>query len=148
MRAWGRCQNAGVPWIGRICAARPCRWWLLCLLLCCASTSARAQDRDPWFGRDKLLHFSLSAGIAGGAYALSVPLLEQPWQRALLAAAVDLSLGAAKELYDATGHGDPSLRDFTWDVLGCAVGVGVALLLDYAFRSPAQGPPDRALLRF
>ena len=125
-------------------------WFLLCSVrLCTCTCSVRAQSDDPWLGRDKLLHFSLELGITGAAYALSVPLVEPAWQRALLAAGVGLSVGVAKELYDATGHGDPSLRDLSWDVLGCAAGVGVALLIDLCLREPARAPPGHAvLLRF
>jgi putative lipoprotein len=104
------------------------------LLVACQASTARADAADPWFARDKALHFSLSAGVAGGSYAGSVLLVDSPWQRSALAAGFTLSLGAAKELYDATGHGDPSWRDFTWDVLGCALGITVALLIDVLLR--------------
>ena len=93
---------------------------------------ARAADPDPWFGPDKALHFGFSAGLAAGGYGVSALVLDKPWQRAVAGASFSLTLGAGKELYDLTGHGDPSWRDFTWDVIGTAVGVGVALLIDAA----------------
>ena len=123
-----------------------CRSWLLACVLSVAASGVRAQSDDPWLGRDKLLHFSVSLGITAATYTASVPLFERPWQRALLAVGVGLSLGVAKELYDATGHGDPSWRDLTWDVLGCAAGVGLALLVDVSLRRSPRAPPARALL--
>jgi putative lipoprotein len=111
----------------------------LCVACCMTTLQARARaDDDPWLGPDKALHFGLSTALASGSYAASALVLDPPWQRALVAAGFTLSLGAGKELYDATGHGDPSWRDFTWDVLGCAVGLGVALLIDLVLRSPPR----------
>jgi len=49
-------------------------------------------------------------------------------------------LGGGKELWDLTGHGDPSWRDFTWDVLGTAVGVALAASVD-ALLSRGKGTP-------
>jgi hypothetical protein len=37
---------------------------------------------------------------------------------------------ALKEGIDATGSGDPSWKDFTWDVIGAAVGLAVAWGVD------------------
>lgn len=99
------------------------------------ANTARAADPDPWFGPDKALHFGISAGLAGGGYALSSLVLERPWQRAVAGAGFSLTLGAGKELYDLSGHGDASWKDFTWDVAGTAVGVGIALLVDAAIMS-------------
>jgi putative lipoprotein len=120
-------------------------WLLLGATLCLASSPACARDRDPWFGSDKALHFGLSAGLAAGSYAALTLVMDAPWQRALLAAGFTMSLGAAKELYDATGHGDPSLRDFTWDVIGCALGLAIAYAFDLLLRPRAQAPPGAAL---
>ena len=107
----------------------------LALLVTGLSSNARAADPDPWFGPDKALHFGISAGLAGGGYALSALVLEKPWQRAVTGAGFSLLLGAGKELYDLSGHGDASWKDFTWDVAGTAVGVGIALLVDAAITS-------------
>jgi putative lipoprotein len=94
---------------------------------------ARAADPDPWWGRDKALHFSLSIGLGSGGYAGSALWVPERWQRAASGAGFSLSLGAGKELFDLAGYGDPSWRDFTWDVAGTALGVGAAYLLDLAF---------------
>jgi putative lipoprotein len=116
---------------------------VMTMALCVASWLSALQvraadDADPWLGPDKALHFGVSTVLASGSYAGAALLLDPPWQRALVAAGFTLSVGAGKELYDATGHGDASWRDFTWDAIGCAVGVGVALLIDWALRPPPR----------
>ncbi|HVU05103.1 MAG TPA: hypothetical protein VHE30_25310 [Polyangiaceae bacterium] len=96
-------------------------------------------EEDRWFGSDKALHFGVSAGLGAGGYAASALFLEPRYARVLAGSAFSLTLGAGKELYDLSGHGDPSWKDFTWDVVGTAVGVGVALLVDLAV-SPKDAP--------
>jgi putative lipoprotein len=109
-----------------------------------SARAARADDPDPWFGADKALHFGLSAALAGTGYGVSSLFLDQPATRALAGAGFSLTLGAGKELYDLAGHGDPSWRDFTWDVAGTAVGVGVALLVDALLSKDARAEPSGA----
>lgn len=109
---------------------------LVCPLLC--GWAAGAQAQDDWLGRDKALHFSVSAGLAGASYGVGSLVLEERWQRALLAGSVSLSAGLAKEAYDWAGPGHASGRDLVWDLLGCLVGVGVAWLVDLAL---SDGPP-------
>jgi putative lipoprotein len=104
---------------------------------------ASASDADPWFGPDKALHFSLSVALAAGGYAASSAFLDTRGERALAGGTFSLTLGAGKELWDLSGHGDPSWRDFTWDVLGTAVGVALAAGID-ALAQPKQ---DRPALR-
>ena len=94
------------------------------------AVSARAADEDPWWGRDKALHFGVSAGLGASGYALSSLAFESRLERAAGGAAFSLTLGAGKELYDLSGGGDASWKDFTWDVAGTSVGVGLALLVD------------------
>jgi len=94
---------------------------------------------DEWWGRDKALHFTLSIGLSSGAYALSAPFTERREYRVITAAGASLAIGAAKEGYDAFGYGDPSWRDFAWDVAGTAVGVMIA----YAVDSILADPPHR-----
>jgi putative lipoprotein len=103
---------------------------LLALFLCQQARPARAQDDDPWLGHDKVLHFSVSIALGAGGYGGAALLVKPRWQRALLGGAVAVSVGGAKELYDLAGHGDPSWRDFTWDLAGSAVGVGLGYLID------------------
>ncbi len=91
-------------------------------------------------------------GLAAGGYGASALLLEPRWQRAVAGGTFSLALGGGKELYDLSGHGDPSLKDFTWDVVGTAVGLGVALLVDAALSSdspkPAPSRTARMAIRF
>lgn len=82
---------------------------------------------DPWFGPDKRLHLAASAGIAFGGDALGERYLDSELGGLAVGAGLALGAGAAKEGWDALGHGDPSWRDFTWDVIGAAVGLGLAV---------------------
>jgi putative lipoprotein len=91
---------------------------------------ARASEEDPWWGRDKALHFGVSAGLGASGYAVSSLVLDSRLERAAAGAAFSLTLGAGKELYDLTGGGNASWKDLTWDVAGTSVGVGLALLVD------------------
>ncbi|HEX4341042.1 MAG TPA: hypothetical protein VH062_34270 [Polyangiaceae bacterium] len=103
-------------------------------------STAHAADPDPWLGQDKAIHFGVSAALAASAYGVSSLFLDRPWQRSVAGASFSLTLGAGKELYDLSGHGDPSWKDFTWDVAGTAVGVGIALLIDAAVSSTSARP--------
>jgi putative lipoprotein len=105
-----------------------CAPLVLFFSLVCAS--AAASDPDPWFGPDKALHFGVSAALAAGGYAASSAWLDTRGERALAGGAFSLSLGAGKELWDLSGHGDPSWRDFTWDVIGTAAGLALAVAVD------------------
>jgi len=101
-----------------------------------ASSLARAQstDPDPWWGRDKALHFGVAGAIAGIGYGVGTEIFDHRWQCALLGGGLAVGAGAAKELMDMTGVGDPSWKDFTWDVIGAVVGLGVAAAIDALVR--------------
>ena len=101
---------------------------------CIVMSHARVRAEDSWLSVDKGKHFGASALLATGGYAASMLVVSPPWQRAAIGGAFALTLGTAKEIYDATGQGDPSLRDLTWDLVGCVFGAGVSLLIDYALR--------------
>ncbi|MFL5354969.1 YfiM family protein [Archangium sp.] len=112
---------------------------LLCLSLL-APLSARGEvteipSRDDWFGPDKALHFSVSAGLAGVGYAGGALLFEAPEARWLTGAGVALGAGVAKELYDAGRGSFFSAKDLTWDVLGTATGLGLSWAVDRLFFS-------------
>lgn len=112
---------------------------LLCLSLL-APLSARGEvseipSRDDWFGRDKALHYSVSAGLAGAGYASGALLFEAPEGRWLTGAGVALGAGVAKELYDAGRGSFFSTKDLTWDVLGTATGLGLSWAVDRLFFS-------------
>jgi putative lipoprotein len=107
--------------------------------------TAAASDADPWFGRDKALHFGVSVALSAGGYAASSLVLDTRAERALAGSAFSLTLGASKELWDLSGHGDPSWRDFTWDVIGTGVGVALALAGDALLHSkPSAGVQSSA----
>lgn len=107
------------------------------------SAPVAAEESDPWWGRDKALHFGVSAGLAAGGYATSSLVLDERWQRASAGAGFSITLGAGKELYDAAGYGHPSAKDFAWDIAGAAVGTAIALLVDVLL-APKRSEPARA----
>ncbi|MEP7122712.1 MAG: hypothetical protein ABJE95_17440 [Byssovorax sp.] len=112
------------------------------LLLAPSSAHAAppAPALDPWFGPDKALHFTLSSVIAAGGYGMTSLFSDRLATRIAFGAGLGVTVGAAKELWDLSGHGDPSWKDFTWDVLGTAVGVGIAITFDLAMRGPERAP--------
>ena len=95
-----------------------------------ARQPAQAADPDPWFGRDKAMHFSVSLALAGIGYADSTALTKRTSIRVVSGAAFALSAGIAKELADRYDGGDASWRDLTWDAVGTATGTLVAWLVD------------------
>jgi putative lipoprotein len=97
------------------------------------SSAAWAQDADPWFARDKALHFDVSAGIAAAGYGVSAGwLVDARWKALVIGGGVALAAGAGKELLDATHvlGGDPSWKDFTWDLIGTVAGLAIAWGVD------------------
>jgi len=121
-----------------------------CILL--LPSRVEAQAEDPWFGQDKLLHFSASAALAMGGYGLGLALFDCEEPRLLLGGGIALGAGIAKELYDLGGAGHASFRDLAWDVLGTAVGLLLSWAFDYLFlprgcdEEPAPAPPGSSLL--
>lgn len=107
------------------------------------SAEARASDPDPFWGRDKALHFGVSVGLSAGGYALGALVWDKPWQRALGGAAFSLAAGVAKELWDLSGHGDPSWKDLAWDCIGTGVGVSGALAVDVLVMPHSKSGPAR-----
>jgi putative lipoprotein len=98
------------------------------------SSSARAQDADPWFARDKALHFDVSAGIAAAAYGISAGWIvpDARWKALAIGGGVALAAGVGKEIVDATHvfGGNPSWKDLTWDVVGTVAGLAIAWGMD------------------
>lgn len=84
--------------------------------------AALADDR---IGPDKRLHafYGMAAGI--GAFDVAAAFDAPPWACAVSAAGAALALGAGKELWDARGYGDPSLRDAVWTVAPALIVGGV-----------------------
>jgi len=114
----------------------------LCAFLVLIGLPKTARAEDEWFGSDKALHFGVSVALSGGGYAAASLVWDKKWERATAGAAFSLTLGAGKELYDLSGHGDASWKDFTWDVIGTAVGTGIALLVDVAISGSSHVEPS------
>ncbi len=110
------------------------------LLLAPAPALAAPPDPDPWFGPDKALHFTVSSLVAGGGYGMTSIFSDRVATRIVFGAGLGLVVGAGKEFWDLSGHGDPSWKDFAWDVIGTAFGVGIAVTIDLATRGPARAP--------
>jgi putative lipoprotein len=102
---------------------------------------AEASDPDPWFGRDKALHFGVSGLIASGSYAVSAAIFDARGHALLTAGGVSLAAGAGKELLDWAGYGDPSWKDFAADVAGTLVGLAVAWSVDLLVRGTGSDHP-------
>jgi putative lipoprotein len=96
-------------------------------------------DPDPWWGPDKALHFGATAVVAAGGYAGGALVFDDYLRAAALGSGLALGAGIAKEMLDLAGLGHPSWRDFTWDVIGVAAGIGVALSIHLAAHEPS-GP--------
>jgi putative lipoprotein len=131
----------------------PLRALVLAMAVACAlaAGSARAQtaDPDPWFGKDKALHFAGSVGLASVIYASAATELDARWPPLVIAGGATIAIGGGKELFDMGGRGDPSWRDFTWDVIGTIVGLGLAWGIDLLVRGvsdrhPLFGAPHEA----
>jgi len=91
---------------------------------------AVAAEEDPWFGRDKALHFGASLALSGAGYAGASAVTARTTGRLAAGAGLAMSAGIAKEVYDRYAGGDPSWRDLTWDVLGTTTGLLTAWLID------------------
>lgn len=123
--------------------------FVLTTLTLTLSSPAWGQDADPWLSRDKALHFDVSAGIAAAGYGVSAGwLVDARWKALAIGGGVALAAGAGKELLDATHvlGGDPSWKDFTWDVIGTLAGLAIAwgvdlLLGGVSARQPLLGSP-------
>jgi putative lipoprotein len=107
------------------------------------AVAAGSADADPWFGRDKLLHFAATGSLAVVGYANASMLTENRPARAAAGAALAVGAGAAKELWDLDGHGDASWRDLGWDLVGAATGVLISLGADWVVHRIFQPPPGR-----
>ncbi len=73
---------------------------------------------DAWLASDKIQHFVSSAFVQGMGYG-TLRAAGIPHGAALAGASVaTVAVGAGKEIYDAGHHGDPSVKDFAWDLAG------------------------------
>jgi putative lipoprotein len=117
---------------------------LASVVLLATTGSARAADPDPWFARDKALHFSACAVVSAGGYGAAALATDDVRIRLAVGAGSGIAIGAAKEIWDLTGRGDPSMRDLTWDLVGTLTGVAVASLIDWMVHRSSTGRVARA----
>jgi putative lipoprotein len=113
-------------------------------LFAVVASSARpacAADPDPWFGKDKALHFAATGAIAAGGYTLGAFVFDARGHAIVLGASVAFAVGLGKELLDLTGFGDPSWRDLTWDGIGTVAGVASAWAIDLVVRGVSEKRP-------
>jgi uncharacterized protein YfiM (DUF2279 family) len=81
------------------------------------------QMSDPWFARDKVLHFSAGFAIPGLTYHFYVNRLNRDEQRGkVYAVSLTALLAVGKELYDKKKKGHFSWKDLMWSGLGLAAG--------------------------
>jgi putative lipoprotein len=113
--------------------------WILCLLLVLVFPAPALAADDPWFGKDKWLHFGASTALAAGGYALGAAIWERPEPALAVGAGLALGAGVGKEILDLAGMGHPSWRDLAWDVAG----TGVGLLLAWAIHSAVVPEEER-----
>jgi uncharacterized protein YfiM (DUF2279 family) len=83
----------------------------------------RKQISDPWFGQDKLLHFSAGFAIPGLTYHFYVCRLNGDEDRGkVYAVSLTALLAFGKEIYDKQEKGHFSWKDLAWGGLGLAAG--------------------------
>jgi putative lipoprotein len=81
-------------------------------------TPGASSPADPWFGRDKLQHFFVSAFVQSVAYG-SLRGSGLSHGGALAGASISTAaVGVGKELHDWRVKGEFSTRDLTWDAAG------------------------------
>jgi putative lipoprotein len=129
--------------LGRFSVALPLLASLTATLAGPRVACADSANADPWFGRDKLIHFSASGSLAVVGYAGASMLTENRPTRIGAGAALAVSAGVAKELWDLDGHGDASWRDLSWDLIGAATGLLVSVGVDWAVHRMFRPPPGR-----
>ena len=119
-------------------------------LACCISAPSMAWAADdPWIGPDKALHFTAGFTLSAGGYGLGSLAFQGRLGRILTGAGVALGAGVAKEIYDMTGSGSPSWRDFAWDAIGTGCGLLLAWTVDrLLFGAEPSLPMEASLERF
>lgn len=78
---------------------------------------------DPWFAKDKFLHFSVSAAMPGFLHYLGYVQCDMNERTSAIGAvSVSALIGIAKECYDRRKKNHFSWRDLLWDGLGLTIG--------------------------
>ncbi len=90
---------------------------ILLLIILALFSNAAVADYDFSPAEDKLKHLGVSAAVGFGAnYVIS------DWRKAFGACT---AVGIVKEIYDENDYGGGSVEDIAYDLVGCAIGVGV-----------------------
>ena len=90
-----------------------------------------ARDDDHWLAPDKVKHFFSAAFVQTVSYG-SLRAMRVGNGAALAGAtAVTATVSIGKEVWDAQGHGTPSVRDVVWDMAGAGA---VSVLLSHTVR--------------
>jgi len=105
-----------------------------------AASESRAAEPDPFWGPDKALHFAVAGALAGIGYGATTAFTDDRWKAFAVGGGAAIGAGALKEGIDAAGLGDPSWKDFAWDVIGAACGLGVAWAIDVGARGGKMPP--------
>ncbi len=101
-----------------------------------------AVSADPWWGRDKKLHFAASGGLALAGYGTAALADRSEPVRLAVGAGLALGAGLGKEGLDLFTAGDASRRDLAWDLAGTASGLLLAWAADRVIRlldRPSRG---------
>lgn len=96
-----------------------------------ADTVRHVGNADRWFGPDKGKHFAASLVVQLASYGMLRVCGVNQASAQIVAASVGSAAGIGKEIWDARGHGDPSIRDLTWDAIGVGTGAGLGALIDH-----------------
>jgi len=90
---------------------------------CVMSAVETQRMSDPWFSKDKFLHFSASAALSGLSFHVYAARLQGDLERgAVFSVSLTGLIAVSKELYDRNRTGTFSWKDLVWDGLGIAVG--------------------------
>ncbi len=84
-----------------------------------------------WFGnlpKDKVLHFSVSAIIAGLVGAVLTHFMDDPQVAMAIGGTAAFTLGVLKEPIDLFTGGEMSARDIVADALGSLTGLGIGII--------------------
>lgn len=99
------------------------RFCIMLLALVTAGCSANRFQHDPWFGHDKIMHFTASGAIS--FVATSIALDNGASDEEAFAAGMGsvIAAGCAKEYFDVTVKGTFwSWKDMTWNTAGGLAG--------------------------
>ncbi len=78
---------------------------------------------DPWFSKDKFMHFSISASVVGLSYhTLVCRLNKNKYEGEIISLSFTALIGIGKEIYDKKRKKHFSLKDLCWDGIGILTG--------------------------